>query len=271
VKITLARGVRAMLTRPPREPRRPRPPKPPRLLPGPLRWARTLALWAAAVVVAAATSVALAESYRALYLWADGHGVHGGWAAAWPLMVDSFVVAGELAVFLGTVDEWEWRPRAYAWLVIVGGLMISVAGNIGHQPSATRADRLTFALPPLAAFIGLTIGVGILKRTVEQHGARRLAGVAALVGDFDTGTVVRALVDAGIADTGTLAALTGVSVRTARRHRAAAVDDAAAAAAKSGHPAATDDHPADTIDGVSVPRWGARRPHWQPREAPSGS
>jgi hypothetical protein len=145
-----------------------------------------------------------------------------------------------------------------------------VAGNIGHDPSATRADRLTFALPPLAAFIGLTIGVGILKRTVQAHGARRLAGVAALVGDVDTGTVLRALLDAGIADTGTLAALTGVSDRTVRRHRAAAVDDAAAGAAMSGHPAATSGRAAATIDGMSVPRWGARRPHWDRQEAPSG-
>ncbi len=67
---------------------------------GILRGPRRAALAVIAMVLAAASLVALAESYRGLYDWAAGHGLPGGWAAAWPLQVDTFLVVGELALFV---------------------------------------------------------------------------------------------------------------------------------------------------------------------------
>jgi len=49
--------------------------------------ARQAALVVISFLVAASTLVAFGESYRALYLWASGHGVPGGWALVWPAMV----------------------------------------------------------------------------------------------------------------------------------------------------------------------------------------
>ena len=85
----------------------------------------------------------------------------------WPAMVDVFVAVGELALFVGLVDRWETRHRAWAWAVVAGGLAVSVAGNVGHVGSAQWTDRLTAAVPPVAAFVALTVGLGILKRVVE--------------------------------------------------------------------------------------------------------
>lgn len=127
---------------------------------------RSIALRVVATLVAASTAVAFGESYRALYLWASHHDVPVGWAAIWPAMVDVFVAVGELALLVGLVDKWEVRHRLWAWTVVVGGLAVSVAGNVGHVGSAQWTDRLTAAVPPVAAFVALTVGLGILKRVV---------------------------------------------------------------------------------------------------------
>jgi hypothetical protein len=128
---------------------------------------RSIALRIAAALVAVSTAVAFGESYRALYLWAVHHDVPIGWAFIWPAMVDVFVAVGELALFVGLVDRWEARHRVWAWAVVAGGLAVSVAGNVGHVGSAQWTDRLTAAVPPVAAFVALTVGLGILKRVVE--------------------------------------------------------------------------------------------------------
>src|SRR5271165_5973635 len=97
---------------------------------------RSIALYVVAALVAVSTAVAFGESYRALYLWAVHHDVPIGWAACWPAMVDTFVAVGELALFVGLVDRWAGRHRAWAWTVVAGGLAVSVAGNVGHVGSA---------------------------------------------------------------------------------------------------------------------------------------
>src|SRR5208337_482249 len=129
---------------------------------------RSIALRVVAAMVALSTAVAFGESYRALYLWAAHHDVPIGWALIWPAMVDVFVAVGELALFVGMTDRWAMRHRAWAWTVVAGGLAVSVAGNIGHVGSAQWTDRVTAAVPPIAAFVALTVGLGILKRVVEQ-------------------------------------------------------------------------------------------------------
>jgi len=131
--------------------------------------ARLVALVVITVLVTASTVVALGESYRALYLWAAGHGVPGFWALVWPAMVDTFVCVGELSLFVGLADQWATRSRLFAWSVTLAGLAVSVAANIGHVASHALTARATAALPPLAAAAALTVGLGVLKRVVGEH------------------------------------------------------------------------------------------------------
>ncbi len=72
---------------------------------------RRAALVAIGVLVAAASLVSFAESYRGLCLWSSHHGLHGAWAVAWPLQVDVFIAVGELALFVALADSWQVRSR----------------------------------------------------------------------------------------------------------------------------------------------------------------
>ena len=102
---------------------------------------RKAAIIAIGVLVAAASLVSFAESYRGLYLWASHHRLHGAWAVAWPLQVDVFIAVGELALFVALADRWAVRSRLLAWAVTVGGLAASVAGNVGHIAGTDVASR----------------------------------------------------------------------------------------------------------------------------------
>lgn len=136
---------------------------------GILRGPRKAALVIIALVLASASAMALAESYRGLYLWASHHGLAGFWATGWPLMVDTFLVVGELTLFVALVDRWSPRARTPAWGITLAGLCVSVAGNVGHVQSNSALVRATAAVPPLAAAAALAVGLGVLKRTVERH------------------------------------------------------------------------------------------------------
>jgi len=136
---------------------------------GILRVPRLAALTAITVLVAAASLVSFAESYRGLYVWASHHGLAGIWAVAWPLQVDIFIAVGELALFVALADRWSPRSRMSAWMVTLAGLAVSVAGNVGHIAGHSLASRATAAVPPLAAAASLAVGLGVLKRVVEHH------------------------------------------------------------------------------------------------------
>jgi hypothetical protein len=152
---------------------------------GVLRGARWLALAAIAALVAAASLVSFAESYRALYEWAHEHGLSAHWSAVWPLQIDVFIAVGELALFVALVDRWQRRSRVLPWAVAILGLAVSVAGNVGHVGwAASWADKATAAVPPLAAAAALAVGLGVLKRVVEHRpqtasGLTHFAGPAA--------------------------------------------------------------------------------------------
>jgi Protein of unknown function (DUF2637) len=131
-----------------------------------IRWPRSIALRLLTLVILAASLASFAQSYRGLYLWATHHGVTGFWAATWPLMVDTFIVAGEVALFIALVDNWERRWRVVAWAVAAAGVAISVTGNAGHAPASDFLTRATFAVPPLAAAGTLFVGLLILKAAI---------------------------------------------------------------------------------------------------------
>lgn len=129
---------------------------------------RLAALSAIAAVIAMASAASFAESYRGLWLWARHHGLAGFWAGAFPLQVDAFIVVGELSLFIAMTDRWRLRDRAGAWAVALAGLAVSVAGNIGHVAGGDLQTRGTAAVPPLAAFAALWVGLGVLKRTLNR-------------------------------------------------------------------------------------------------------
>ncbi len=165
--------LRALWSRLPR-PRKPRPGRARQLpapaeLGGPLRAFRAAALWGTATLIATATGSAFTESYRGLYEWAQHHGFSGFWAAAFPLQVDLFIAVGELVLFVAMLDAWRRRDQAGAWAVALLGLAVSIAGNVGHIAAHDLQSRGTAAVPPVAAFGALWLGLGVLKRILRRR------------------------------------------------------------------------------------------------------
>ena len=159
----------------PRRPERAPEPSPAAELGTPLRAFRSAALWGVALLIATATGSAFTESYRGLLDWAEHHGLSGFWAAAFPLQVDLFIAVGELVLFVAMLDAWQRRDQAGAWLVALLGLAVSVAGNVGHIAAHDLQSRGTAAVPPVAAFGALWLGLGVLKRVLRT---RRTAAAA---------------------------------------------------------------------------------------------
>ncbi len=158
-------------------PRRNRAPEPAAVpeLAGVLGAFRSAALWAIAVLTATADGAAFTESYRGLFEWAEHHNFTGFWAAAFPAQVDTFIMIGELALFVAMVGRWERRDRLAAWAVALLGLAVSVAGNVGHIAARDLQSRGTAAVAPLAAFAALWLGLSVLKRVLKYPQAAGLA------------------------------------------------------------------------------------------------
>lgn len=138
------------------------------------RWV-TWALWALAIIVCAATVTGLVESYNGLYIWFATHGIAGFWADYAPLMVDSFTVVGELAIFAGISRHWDWQSRVLPWISALLGIGASVAGNVGDKIGHPISWELTAAIPPLAGAFGIVIGLGVLKRVAKDHAEKKAA------------------------------------------------------------------------------------------------
>src|SRR5450756_1976133 len=112
---------------------------------------------------------------RGLFEWAQSHGLSGFWAAAFPLQVDLFIVVGELVLFVAMLDHWGHRDRAGAWLVALLGLAVSIAGNVGPIHAHDLQSRGTAAVPPIAAFGALWLGLGVLKRILRRRRGKAAA------------------------------------------------------------------------------------------------
>jgi integrase len=110
----------------------------------------------------------LRHAHAGLYAWALHHRLTGWQAMSWPAEIDVFLAVGELALYVAYLDGWPARQRTWPWATTGVGLVVSVAGNVGHiQPLPGHpvlvADRLTAAASPLAAFAGLTVGLLVLR------------------------------------------------------------------------------------------------------------
>lgn len=143
--------------------------------PGVLRGARTTALWLIALAITTADGVSFWQSYRGLFDWFHGHGFSLANAIVGPAMVDTFVLVGEMTLFVLTVPwaglpAFDWKSRWPAWLITCVGLLASIAGNVGHTwahgqwLAAPVATQVTSAVPPIAAASALAVGLGLLKK-----------------------------------------------------------------------------------------------------------
>lgn len=124
------------------------------------------------VIVAIATADGFAQSYSALLDWAEAHKLHGWKRDSFPLLVDIFILVGELGLFLIALDGFRLRKSLLAWTdvllplsVVTAGWGVSLWFNIHHVKDATTEDKITFAIPPIAAMIGLFI----MLRTVHRY------------------------------------------------------------------------------------------------------
>jgi hypothetical protein len=126
---------------------------------------------AVGVITCLATIAALGLSYRGLYDFATQYGGYPRWAALiFPLIIDCFVVIGELRLFSATLRAESLRIKLWAWTLTLGGLAVSMAGNVAHVGLAASWDmKLAAAAAPLAAAASLTTGLGILKLNARNH------------------------------------------------------------------------------------------------------
>lgn len=133
--------------------------------------ARTAAAWLIGIIAALAAAVSLGQSYRGLFDWALHHAmIPEPWAALWPLMVDTFLVVGELWLLICSIDQAGWKDRIPAALITLAGLAASVAGNIGHVGfSAPPAVRWSAAVPPLAAAAALGVALRLVGQAVAAQ------------------------------------------------------------------------------------------------------
>lgn len=129
---------------------------------------RTWALRLLATVTVVATIAGQTESFNGLYNWFATHGITGFWADFAPLMVDSFTVIGELAIFVALTGHWHWKKRVLPWLSVVVGLAASVAGNVGDKAGHPISWQLTATIPPLAGALGIMIGFSVLKSLAKE-------------------------------------------------------------------------------------------------------
>ncbi|MFB4295293.1 DUF2637 domain-containing protein [Actinomadura sp. NTSP31] len=131
-----------------------------------------------AIAVMTATAGGFAQSYAGLYHWALEHGLRGWKADSFPLLVDLFIIVGELGLFLLAVDAFVLRRRdMMSWLDFFLPLAIALAGwtaslifNVGHVGHRSFSYQATAAVPPIVSMLGLFVLLRTLHRYVSRQG-----------------------------------------------------------------------------------------------------
>ena len=133
---------------------------------------RTTTVAVMSTAVMTATGFGFAQSYAGLYGWALAHRLSGWKADSFPLLVDLFILVGELGLFLLALDGHKLKARVLPWAdmalpfaTATAGWLVSLWFNVGHVVDASRDDKVTAGVPPVTAMIGLLI----LLRTVHRY------------------------------------------------------------------------------------------------------
>ncbi|WP_235017997.1 DUF2637 domain-containing protein [Thermomonospora echinospora] len=129
-----------------------------------------------AAAVLTATASGFAQSYAGLYHWALDHGLSGWKAESFPLLVDLFIIVGELGLFLLAIDAYViHRRNMLSWLDFCLPLTIAMAGwtaslifNVGHVGRSEFSYQATAAVPPIVSMLGLFVLLRTLHRYVSQ-------------------------------------------------------------------------------------------------------
>lgn len=120
----------------------------------------------AAVVTVALTGAAFWLSFEHLHDVADGNGLDGIRAWAWPGTVDLFIVAGELLILRAALrDRFDWFAYLLAGVGSLGSIALNVAG-VGANAAIMK--YVVAAVPPVAALLAFAA----IMRQVHE----RLAG-----------------------------------------------------------------------------------------------
>ena len=137
-----------------------------------IRIAFMVLMFTAVIVV---TVVGFAHSYAGLFDWGAAHKLTGWKKDSFPLLVDLFILIGELGLFLVALDGEKVRKSITSWMdIVIPGSVVSAGWgaslwfNVNHMDNATTDDKVTFAIPPIAAMIGLVI----LLRNVHRYTSR---------------------------------------------------------------------------------------------------
>jgi hypothetical protein len=139
-----------------------------------------------ATAVLTATGGGFAQSYAGLYHWALEHGLHGWKAESFPLLVDLFIIVGELGLFLLALDAFVLhRRQLMSWLDFCLPLFIALAGwtaslifNVGHVVQREFSYQVTAAVPPVVSMLGLFVLLRTLHRYVATQAANQAAAEA---------------------------------------------------------------------------------------------
>lgn len=141
---------------------------------------RTVTVVTMGTAVIVATADGFAQSYAGLYTWGLDHRLTGWKAESFPLLVDLFVLVGELGLFLLAIDGHKVRKTWLSWVdlfipasVCVAGWGVSLWFNIGHVRSIDGVpvsfdDKVTAGVPPVAAMVGLVVLLRTLHRYMAQ-------------------------------------------------------------------------------------------------------
>lgn len=133
----------------------------------------TLGLMAVAVV--GVTLDGFAQSWAGLYGWAIEHGLNEWKALSFPMLVDAFILIGELGLFALALEGHRiTKDKRLSWVdlaVPVGiaavGWSVSLAFNVGHVKHEL-SNQLTAAVPPVASMVGLFVLLRTLHRLIGR-------------------------------------------------------------------------------------------------------
>lgn len=124
---------------------------------------------AVTVINVISTVTSTAESYMGLRAWAAGHGMVGFGAGIFPGFIDAFPLAAEGVLIIAYIDHWRGRARVLMWLVLTGGLAVSVGLNVGHIHTTDMWTLVTNGVPPVATWLSLLVGTAMFKRIMANR------------------------------------------------------------------------------------------------------